>query len=186
MTRLLACVMLAALVVFFCCPALAEEGERYILGPGDILEISVWQDESLKREAVISPDGYLSFPLAGDIYASGLTVGQLRDAITEKLKEYVPDATVTVMFLRFGSMSAFVIGKVNKPGEFPITMETTVMQLLAQAGGLSPFADSNDIMILRQQDGQTLNIPFDYDEVEDGENLEQNIRLRRGDVVLVP
>ena len=158
----------------------------YLIGAGDILEISVWKDESLSRKIVVPPDRFISFPLIGDIDVTDLTVTKLRKAITEKLTEYVPDPTVTVLLFEINSMKAYVIGKVLRPGEFPISMETNVMQVLAMGGGLNPYASSKNILILRQQDNKTIKIPFNYNQVEKGENLEQNILLQRGDVVVVP
>ncbi len=166
--------------------AMAAEEGRYLIGPGDVLEISVWKDESLSREVIVPPDGIVSFPLAGDIDVTRMTVTDLRDAVKKKLSEYIPDATVTVMLLSINSLRAYVIGKVNKPGEFPIFMDTHVMKILSMAGGLNPFASKGNILILRQENGKTVNIPFDYGDVEDGDNLEQNIVLKRGDVVVVP
>ncbi len=159
---------------------------RYHIGPGDILEISVWKDEGLSREVLVPPDGTISFPLAGDIDVTQMTVSELRETVKKKLSEYVPDATVTVMLLAVNSLKAYVIGKVNKPGEFPIAMDTHVMKILSMAGGLNPFASKGNILILRQEKGKTVEIPFDYGDVEDGDSLEQNILLRRGDVVVVP
>ena len=164
----------------------SAEVSNYVIGAGDIIEISVWKDESLDRELSVPPDGIISYPLAGDIDAAGKTVTMLRKAITERLSEYVPDATVTVILKEINSLKAYVIGKVNSPGEFAITMETTVMQVLAMAKGLNPFADAGDIHILRRRKNVTVKIPFNYKEVEEGENLGQNITLQRGDVVVVP
>ena len=115
-----------------------------------------------------------------------LTVPDLRKAVAQKLSEYVPDATVTVVLLQINSLRGYVIGKVNRPGEFPINMETNVMQILSIAGGLAEFASDTKILILRQEKGETIKIPFNYKHVEKGQNLEQNIILRRGDVVVVP
>ncbi len=165
--------------------ALAKEA-TYFIGPGDTLEISVWKDESLSRQVIVPPDGVISFPLIGDIDVANLTVKDLREVVKRKLSEYVPDATVTVIILQFNSLRAYVIGKVNKPGEFPITMETNVMQILSMAGGLNPFASKNKILILRRKNTETVKTPFNYEEVLKGENLEQNILLQRGDVVVVP
>jgi polysaccharide export outer membrane protein len=160
--------------------------DTYYIGPGDALEISVWRDESLTRQIVVPPDGVISFPLIGDIDVTRMTVRDIRNEIKKKLSEYVPDATVTVIILGFDSLKAYVIGKVNNPGEFPITMETDVMQMLSKAGGLNPFAAAGKIHILRRTQGKNVKIPFDYKEVLKGENLEQNIILQRGDVVVVP
>ncbi|MDF1556392.1 MAG: polysaccharide export protein [Deferrisomatales bacterium] len=158
----------------------------YRLGPGDVVEVSVWRDESLTRELVVPPDGVLSFPLIGDIDVTDLTVPGLREVVEVKLAPYVPEPTVAVILLRSNSLLAYVLGKVNKPGQFSIAVDTTVVQLLAMAGGPNPYASAGKILVLRQSDGTTQKISFDYDQVAKGERLEQNIILRPGDVVLVP
>ncbi len=161
-------------------------GSTYQIGPGDVLEISVWKDESLTRELVVPPDGIMSFPLIGDLDVKYMTVTDVRKAITKKLSEYVPDATVSVILLNLNSLKAYVIGKVHKPGQFAITMETSVMQILSMAGGINPFAAGNKILILRQINNKTVKIPFNHNQVMKGENLQQNILIQRGDVVVVP
>jgi len=173
------------LALFFHYPACAQE-THYQIGPGDILEISVWKDESLSRELVVPPDGILSFPLVGDINTSSMTVDKLRKKVTQMLVDYVPDATVTVILKQLGSLSAYVIGKVNKPGQFSITMDTTVMQLLSKAEGLNPYAAEDKIHILRHKNNTTVRIPFNYSAVIKGQMLEQNIVIQRGDVIVVP
>jgi len=169
-------------------PGRAFSAERmgYNIGPGDILEISVWKEESLSREVIVPPDRIISFPLIGDINISTMTVTDMRKEISKRLQDFVPEATVTVMLRQINSLKAYVIGKVNKPGLFPIGMETTVMQVLAMAGGLNPFAADSKIYILRHENGEMKKIPFDYHEVEKGKNLAQNIALKRGDVIVVP
>ncbi|MBN2705939.1 MAG: polysaccharide export protein [Deltaproteobacteria bacterium] len=169
-------------------PAAAADGDSggYRIGSGDILEISVWKEESLSREIIVPPDGVIAFPLIGDISISNLTVGDLRHEVTKRLNDFVPEATVTVMLRQLNSLRAYVIGKVNKPGMFPIDLETSATQLLAMAGGLNPFAAAGKIYILRQNNGQMEKIPFDYNEIEKGRNLAQNIIIRRGDVIIVP
>jgi len=158
----------------------------YHIGPGDVLEISVWKDESLSREVVVPPDGFISFPLIGSIDVMNSTIPDLRKIIKKKLSEYVPDATLTVLLKKNESLKAYVIGKVNNPGVFSINMDTSVMQILSMAEGLNPFASQGKILILRQKDNKTIKIPFNYDQVEKGKKLEQNILLKRGDVVVVP
>ena len=158
----------------------------YHIGPGDKLEISVWKDTELNRNVVVPPDGIISFPLVEAINVINLTVPDLRKVLTQKLSEFVPDVTLTVMLLEINSLRAYVIGKVATPGQFDINLETNVMQILAKAGGLTPFASSGNIKILRQQKNKIIKIPFDYGDVEKGKNLEQNIVLKRGDVVVVP
>ncbi len=164
----------------------AEEGTGYRIGSGDILEISVWKEDSLSREVIVPPDLTIAFPLIGDIEVKEMTVSDLRAEVTKRLKDFIPEATVTVMLRQINSLRAYVIGKVNKPGQFPVDLDTTVMQLLAMAGGLNPFAAAGKIYILRHQNGTLIKIPFDYREVEKGKNLTQNVIIRRGDVVIAP
>ena len=158
----------------------------YQIGPEDVLEISVWKDEALSRQVIVPPDGIISFPLAGDIDSSNMTVTDLRQAVTKRLSEYVPDATVTVMLLNINSLKAYVIGKANNPGQFSINMETSVMQILSMAGGLNPFAAEDKVHILRREKDTTVKIPVNYEQLLKGKNLEQNILVKRGDVVVVP
>lgn len=172
-----------------CClfsSVLADDSTSYLIGPGDVLEISVWRDESLSRNLIVPPDGVISFPLIGDINVNNMTVTKLRELVRKKLSEYVQDATVTVMLSQINSLKAYVIGKVNRPGQFPIYLNTTVMQILTMAGGLNPYADEGKISILRQNGDITTQIPFDYRDVIKGKDLEQNIIIQRGDVVVVP
>jgi polysaccharide export outer membrane protein len=158
----------------------------YLIGAGDVLEISVWNDKSLSRQVVVPPDRIIAFPLIGDIDVSRLTVKQLREAVTQKISDYVPHATVTVMINEINSLKAYVLGKVNRPGEYRICLDTSVMQILSMAGGLNPFADQKDVHILRKQNGKMINIPFDYKQVLKGKHLEQNITVEKGDVIVVP
>ena len=157
----------------------------YLVGPGDVLEVSVWRDETLSRELIVPPDGMLSFPLIGDVLVTGMSVSQVREVIRKRLGEYVPDASVAVI-LKSVSLEAYVIGQVNNPGAFPITMETRVMHLLSMARGMTPFASERDVHILRHTNNVIEKIPFNYRDVVRGANLEQNILIRRGDVIVVP
>jgi polysaccharide export outer membrane protein len=175
----------AILVLLLLLPAAALAAE-YPLGPGDEVEISVWRDEALTRQLVVPPDGLVSFPLIADTQVTGVTVPALRATVKKKLEPFVPDAVVTVILLRSSSMTAYVVGKVNKPGQFPIQLDTTVMQLLAMAGGPNPYAATGKMLLLRQEGGKTSELPFDYDQVAKGQGLGQNAILRRGDVLVVP
>lgn len=174
------------LVLFLIASHANAADTTYTIGPGDTLEISVWRDESLSREVIVPPDGVISFPLIHDIDVNGMTVALLRQTVTQKLSEYVPDATVSIILKTFSSLRGYVIGKVKSPGMYPITLDTSVMQILSMAGGLNPFASESSIHILRQIKGKSVKIPFNYSEVLKGRNLEQNIILQRGDVVVVP
>jgi polysaccharide export outer membrane protein len=180
---MIACV---CLILLGFCPIGSAADNVYYIGPGDVIEISVWKDSELSRTLTVPPDGMISFPLIGSINATRLTVPELRKIVTQRLSEFIPDVTVTVMLVEIKSLKAYVIGKVNVPGEFDINMDSNVMQVLAKAGGLNPFASAGNIKILRQKDNKIIKIPFNYGQVEKGKNLEQNIILQAGDVVVVP
>ena len=158
----------------------------YKIGPGDILTVSVWKEEGLEQEILIRPDGGMSFPLAGDIHAGGKTVAQLQNTLASKIKQYIPDPVVTVSVRKIENNKIFVVGKVNRPGEYIGTSYIDVMQALAMAGGLNAYASSNNIKILRRINGNIKSMPFEYDEVAGGYKLKQNIILESGDVVVVP
>ena len=185
MKRFTSSLAFSALIIILISNVYAAE-KAYHIGPGDVIEISVWKDPDLSRTLVVPPDGVIAFPLISAINVTNLTVAELKNSVTQKLSEFVPDVTVTVMLTEINSLKAYVIGKVHGPGEFPITLESNVMQILAQAGGLTPFASDGNIKILRQKGGKITKIPFDYGEVEKGKNLQQNILLKPGDVVVVP
>jgi len=173
------------LLVISAVPVSADAG-NYFIGSGDILEISVWKDEALSRQIVVPPDEIISFPLIGDIDVKGMSITDLRNAVKVKISEFVPDATISVILMQINSLKAYVIGKVNNPGEFPISMDTSVMQMLAKAGGLNPFASPGGIHVLRRVKNDTISVPFNYKDVVKGEELKQNITLNRGDVIVVP
>ena len=158
----------------------------YLIQPGDILQISVWKEKDLDREVLVRPDGGLTFPLAGDIQATNKTMEQVRKEIVTKLTRYIPDPVVTVAAKQAMGNKVYVVGKVNRPGEYIASRYVDVMQAIGMAGGLNPFAASNDIVILRRTNGVERAIPFKYGQVEDGRKLKQNILLQSGDVVVVP
>ncbi len=181
----------AILWLFFSFPALGQEetitsASGYGVQAGDVLEISVWKEEGLQQEVLVTPDGRLSFPLVGNISAEGHTVQELSRLIKDKIVEYIPDPVVTVSLKQNLGNRIYVIGKVNRPGEFQINRYVDVMQALSMAGGMTAFANRDDIRILRREGIGQRSISFDYDEVEEGKNLEQNIVLKAGDVVVVP
>ena len=162
-------------------------GPQYRIGPGDQLGIEVWKDPSLTREVVVLPDGKITFPLIGELVAGGKTVGQLKIEIEGKLSRYVErNLVLTVEVRELNSMQVYVLGHVKSPGRMILTSNINVLQALALAGGPDSFASRSKIRILRQEGEKNLIIPFDYDEVTAGKNLETNILLRRGDVVFVP
>lgn len=158
----------------------------YQVGPGDVLTVTVWKEDGLQQEVLIRPDGGMSFPLAGDIQAGGKTVSELQKIIAKKIKRYIPDPVVSIAVRKIQNNKVFVIGKVNRPGEFVATHYVDVMQALAMAGGLNAFASSNNIKILRRVNAGVKSMSFEYDEVANGKELQQNIILKSGDVVVVP
>ncbi|MET0498694.1 MAG: polysaccharide biosynthesis/export family protein [Steroidobacteraceae bacterium] len=163
------------------------EKEIYRIQPGDVLMVSVWKESDLQSEVLVRSDGGISFPLAGELEAAGHTVEDVRTAISKRIREYVPDAVVAVAIKEIGGNRIYVIGKVNRPGEFMFRGPIDVMQALSLAGGATSFAAVSDIHILRRENGgQQQAIAFHFPEVESGRKLEQNILLRSGDTVVVP
>ena len=161
-------------------------GGAYKIQPGDVLEVSVWKEENLLKEVLVRPDGGISFPLAGNVVAAGKSVEELQNLITEKLTKYIPDPVVTVSTQQLSGNKVYVIGKVQRPGEFVANRYMDVVQALSVAGGMTPYAAVNKIKVLRRESGQLTAIPFRFGDIEKGEDLEQNILLQSGDVVLVP
>ena len=159
---------------------------EYIIGSGDVLIISIWKDEALTREVAVLPDGTISFPLIGSVMAGGKTVGELKKDIEGRIKRYVPDPVLSVVVKNVNSMFIYVIGRVNNPGRFILNGTVNVLQALAMAGGLTPFADNNGIKIFRSEGGTNAILKFRYNDVAKGKHLEQNIMLKRGDVIVVP
>jgi len=164
----------------------AQSVSVYKIGPGDVLYVSVWKEEGLQQEVLIRPDGGMSFPLAGDLQAGGKSVNELQKLLAKKIKQYIPDPVVTVSIKQIQNNKIFVVGKVNRPGEYIGTSYIDVMQALAMAGGLNAYASSNNIKILRRVNGNIKSMLFEYDEVAGGYKLKQNIILESGDVVVVP
>ena len=173
-------------------PALATENVEkwsatdYIIGPGDSLHISIWKNEDLTKLLTVLPDGKVSFPLIGDVMAEGKTVAQLRKELEGRISRFVPTPVLSVLVQQVNSMLIYVVGKVNNPGRFTLNSNIKVLQGLALAGGLNPFAERNKIKIFREEGDDTRIFHFKYDFVSTGKNLEQNIRLKKGDVIVVP
>jgi polysaccharide biosynthesis/export protein len=160
--------------------------DKYLLGPEDAIEISVWKEPDLTKQLVVRPDGKITYPLIGEVQASGRTVKQLQEEILKRLEKFVTDAHVTVILLKAQNYKIYVTGKVNKPGDFVIGKPVNVLQAISMAGGLTPFASPGSIMVLRTVAGQEMVYPFNYNEVSKGQFLEQNRTLLPGDVVVVP
>jgi len=183
------CVALSCLVVATLAmpsAANAQTQPSYQVKPGDLLEISVWKEPDLQRTVLVRPDGGFSFPLVGEIDARGKSVAELNKLVSDRLSKYIAEAVVTVTVQEINGNKIFVIGQVNKPGEFIVNPSVNVMQALSMAGGVTPFAATNDIKILRRNGTAQQAMPFPYGDVVRGRSLNQNIELIAGDVVVVP
>ncbi len=170
--------------------AVAQEGKQprapYTINPGDLLEISVWKELDLQRQVLVRPDGAFSFPLCGDIVAEGRTVEDIRQELTFRLQTYIPNLVVTVTVAEIHGNKIYVIGQVKTPGVFIVNPRVDVIQALSIAGGLTPFAQQNNIKILRRRNGKQTILNFRYGDIVKGQNLAQNTLMEVGDVVLVP
>ncbi len=167
----------------------AEQSGRliYLIGPGDVLNISVWKNPDMSRVVTVLPDGKITFPLIGEIQASGKTVAQLKKELESKLSpRFILDLVLTLEVRQVKSMVIYVIGRVKKPDQFSMNTNTNILQALSMAGGLTPFAERNEIKVFRKQGNKTRIFEFRYDDVTNGVLLEQNIQLKRGDVIVVP
>ena len=163
-----------------------QESPSYLIGPNDILSIYVWKEPELTREVTVMPDGRITFPLAGEIVAQGQTVTQLKKTITQKMEKYVTAPEVTVIVKESRSQMIYTIGKVSRPGPYPLTSGMTILQALSIAGGFTEWADQKNILIVRRQAGKEVQIPFNYKQFTSGENLDKNILLQPGDTIVVP
>lgn len=177
----------AAIAAAYSIPARSQSTtSSYTLHAGDQIEVSVWREEELQRAILIRPDGRFSFPLTGEIDAAGRTVNEIQSELTEKLTRYIPEAVVTVSVTGFGGNRIFVIGQVRNPGSFVMNPRLNILQALSQAGGTTPFASLNDIIVLRGSGAEQRVLSFRYNDVSRGRDLEQNVFLESGDVVIVP
>ena len=158
----------------------------YRIGPGDVLDISVWKDEALTKLMPVLPDGTISFPLVGKLTAGGRTLEDFKAELEEHISRYVPDPVLSVSVQQVNSMMVYVIGRVNSPGRVMLNTNVTALQALAMAGGPNPFAKRNKIKIFREEPDRTLIFDFPYDDISRGDRLEFNIEMKRGDVMVVP
>jgi polysaccharide biosynthesis/export protein len=166
--------------------AVEARTDGYRLQPGDLLQVNVWKETELQSEVLIRPDGGISFALAGDTQAAGRTTDQLRQELETRVRKLVPDAVVTVSVKAPNGNRIYVIGKVARPGDFPLLRPIDVMQAISLAGGVTPFANTGKIRVLHREGLQQNSARFRYGDVAKGRHLEQNILLQSGDTVIVP
>ena len=158
----------------------------FVIGPDDALSIVYWRDKDMSADVVVRPDGMISLPLLNDVQASGLTPEQLRASIAKSATKFVEDPTVSVVVKAINSRRVFITGQVAKPGFYPIGAPTTVLQMIATAGGVAEYADKKKISVIRKDNGKDTRFGFNYEDVMKGKNLAQNIELKPGDTIIVP
>lgn len=167
-------------------PQAATEDPNYVIGPQDVLDVSVWKEPELTRNVPVRPDGKISMPLLNDVQAAGLTPTQLAAQITTSLKKFVTDPQVTVIVATINSRRVYILGEVSRAGAYPLLPQMTVLQALSAAGGFTQFANMKKIYVLRTISGKQEKLPFNYKDVINGKQSEQNILLRVGDTIVVP
>ena len=158
----------------------------YSIGPEDVLSIVYWHEKDMTSDVTVRPDGKISLPLLNDVPAAGLTPAQLRDRLIDASKKFFEDPSVTVVVKEMNSRKVFITGEVVKPGSYPLTGPTTVLQLISIAGGLRDYADSKNIVIIHTENGRPTSYLFNYKDVVSRRNLRQNIELKSGDTIIVP
>jgi polysaccharide export outer membrane protein len=159
---------------------------NYIIGPQDVLDISVWKESELTRTVPVRPDGKISMPLLNDVRAAGLTPNQLATQITMSLKKFVTDPQVTVIVTQINSQRVYILGEVTRTGAYPLLPGMTMLQALSSAGGFTQFANRKKIYMFRIENGKQVKYPFDYKAVITGKQTEENVELKAGDTIVVP
>jgi len=167
-------------------PKPTSSDSSYLIGPRDVLDISVWKEPDLTRAVPVRPDGKISLPLLNDVQASGLTPMQLAAQITNSLQKYVTNPEVTVIVTETNSQRIYILGEVSHTGAYTLIPGMTVLQALSNAGGPTPFAHVSKIYVLRQENGKQIKLFFNYKEAIKGKETQQNIALMPGDTVVVP
>ena len=167
-------------------PPTSEPDDDYVIGPGDILSIDVWKEPDLSKQVSVRLDGNISLPLVNDIDAAGLTSAELREQLTQKYKDFVDVPEVSVTVLESRSKRIYLLGKINRPGEYPLQKNMTIVHAISLAGGLAEWADASDIKLIRKIKGTEKTFRVDYDAIVSGEDLAQNVQLQPDDTIFVP
>lgn len=184
-SRLGASISLIIGILFMSVPSHAQD-VGYRIGPQDVLDVFVWREPDLSKQVVVRPDGGISVPLAGDIQVAGKAVKDVQTEITQRMQAFIPEAAVTVSVGQVAGYRIYVLGKVNNPGEYVLGTYVNVSKALAIARGLNAFADQGAIKVVRSENGQERVFNFNYADVIQGKNLQQNIVLQSGDMIMVP
>lgn len=164
----------------------ATDDPTYVIGPEDMINVAVWKEPDFSSTVPVRPDGKISLPLLGDIEAAGRTPSELAQDLTGKLKKYIDDPHVTVVVTAINSKRVYILGEVNHPGAMNMTPKMTVLQAISAAGGVTPYANTKKISILRTEEGKQTKFMFNYKEVVNGNDPQQNILLKSGDTIVVP
>ena len=181
-----------AVAVFVCsmhhlANAQSPAGGGYLIGAGDILEIVTWKEPELSRkEILVRIDGYVSFPLLNDVKAAGHTPAELTESIQNGLKDFIASPVVTVTVRSPASKRFYILGEIQRTGEYPLVKNLTVLQAFAVAGGFTEWASKDEIIVLRREAGKDVILRVDYKEIADGENLQQNVKIKADDTIIVP
>ena len=165
--------------------AILSNANDYKIGPEDLLDISVWKNPELSRTVPVRPDGKVSLPLVNDIQAAGLTPTALRQQLIDRLSEFIPAPEVAVIVREVHSMKVAVVGSVKTPGRYELKSAATVLEMIALAQGFTDFASRDRVVILRQDNGETKRIPFNYRKVAAGDE-QANLIVQPGDIIVVP
>jgi polysaccharide export outer membrane protein len=164
----------------------ADSPGTYLLRQGDTVMISVWREDALQKQAIVLPDGSITFPLVGRIEVAGLSTSEVERRITAKLKEYSPEPVVTVVIAGIDGNRAYIMGRVNNPGSFIISGPITVLQAISTAGGFDKFADEGGIKVIRTKSDRQEILPVHYKDIISGRDMTTNIQLKAGDTIVVP
>ena len=164
----------------------AHAAPSYVIGPLDVLQVLFWGEKDMTTEVVVRPDGRISLPLLNEIDAAGRTPEELRLDIVERARRFVEQPSASVMVKQINSRNAFILGQVLKPGTYPLGGPTSVLQLIAVAGGLTAFASSDEIVVIRNESGTSVRHRVNYKSMVKGKDLDQNVELEPGDIVVVP
>ena len=184
------CAASIALALGLCGPALraqeAVASDTYIIGVGDMLKVSVWKNADLQAEVPVRPDGRISVPLVGEVHVAGLTPLEVQSLLTERFRSFVTAPSVSVLVTQVNSRKVFILGQVKESGAFDILQPTNVMQALAMAGGMTEFAKTNKIVVLREVNGVKKRWQINIDAIASGRRPEDNMQLEPGDTIIVP
>ena len=164
----------------------ATDSDQYVIGPEDVLYINVWREEALSRTVTVRIDGKISLPLMDEIHATGYTPLQLKEVITQKLKEFIDEPIVTVIVTEANSHKVYITGRVRTPGIYKIRSEISIIQLISMAGGVTDWANTQRILVIRKEEGKERVITVNYKKVMKGEDLSSNLILKAGDTIIVP